>query len=274
MKRYTSFILVATLVLAFSLLWGASALAQEGGDDEQLQLGAQIYAANCAVCHGANGEGRVGATLAKDWPSIRPELATRATIANGVPGSPMPAWSEANGGPLSDEEIDAVVYYILSWQTGGAPQVTPLPSATPLALLSPVPGVEGDPNRGAALFAYNCEVCHGEGGVGRIGAPLAKVWPSVRPDLAIKNTISNGVEGSPMPAWSKENGGPLTEQEINDLTAYVLSLAEGVHPPATETPEAPSGLAWLSGWGGVLLTVLLFVLLLVASQFLQRRKTR
>jgi len=66
------------------------------------------------MCHGANGEGRIGATLSKDWPSIRPELTVRAIIEAGVPGTVMPAWSQKNGGKLDYWQIDALVYYILS----------------------------------------------------------------------------------------------------------------------------------------------------------------
>jgi len=211
---------ILILILGVSLLWGSVVLAQEE-DDEQWQLGAQIYAENCAVCHGADGEGRVGATLSKDWPSIRPDLATKDTIVKGVVGSPMPAWSQEYGGPLSDEQIEAVVYFILSWQTGGAPQITPQNTATARPEISPVPEVEGDPNQGSVLYDQNCALCHGANGEGRVGATLAKAWPAFRPDLTIKATIERGVEGTYMPAWSQSNGGPLSGAEIDDLVAYL-----------------------------------------------------
>ncbi|RME08825.1 MAG: hypothetical protein D6803_00230 [Anaerolineae bacterium] len=273
--RNSRFVTTLVVALALAFVVRLSAWAQEGGDAEKYRQGAQIYAENCAVCHGENGEGRVGATLAKDWPSIRPDLAARATIANGVPGSPMPAWSQANGGPLTDEEIDAVVYFLLNWQTGGFPEITPRPTATAMTVLSPVPGVEGDPNRGAVLFDYNCKVCHGAGGEGRIGEPLNKTWASVRPDLAIKTTIAEGVEGSPMPAWSQANGGPLTEQEINDLVAFVLTLSESpVEQVATAAPETSVQASPLSGWWGVALAIVLFFLIVLLSQLLQRNSPR
>ncbi len=60
--------------------------AQTAEPDPQ-ELGAQLYAENCAVCHGSDGQGRVGATLAKDWPSIRPDLTVKSIIETGVPGS-------------------------------------------------------------------------------------------------------------------------------------------------------------------------------------------
>ena len=258
---------ILILLLSVSLLWGSVVLAQEE-DDAQGQLGAQVYVENCAVCHGADGEGRVGATLSKDWPSIRPDLVALDTIAKGVEGSPMPAWGQEYGGPLSDEEIVAVVFYILSWQTGGAPQITPQYTATAHPEISPVPDVAGDPNQGASLYDQNCAVCHGATGEGRIGVSLAKAWPSFRADLSIKATIERGVENSPMPAWSQSNGGPLSESEINDLVAFVMSwdTAEPQPEPTTE-PEAASP---FSGLAGVAFTAVAFLLLILAFTLGQR----
>ncbi len=262
--------LVLLLIVALSLVWASAALAQEDEDD-QLQQGAQIYAENCAMCHGDNGEGRIGATLAKDWPSIRPDLASRDTIINGVEGSPMPAWSQENGGPLSNEEIDAVVAFILSWQTGGAPQITPALPATPYPEITPIPGVEGNPNQGAILYNENCKVCHGENGEGRIGATLAKTWSSIRADLAIRSTIASGVSGSPMPAWSQENGGPLSNEEIDDLTAFVMSWTT---PSLAEAPvPTPEGESPLAEWSGVFLTIGLFIIIVALILLAQKKRS-
>lgn len=222
---------------------GAPVSAQEGADPETIQEGARLYAENCAVCHGEAGSGRVGATLAQDWPAIRPDLRVKETIMNGVPGSFMPAWSQANGGPLAEDQIDAIVAYILTWETG-EPVILPTPTLHPP--ITPLPEVEGDPNRGAVLFAENCAVCHGKKAEGRIGAPLAKDWPAIRTDLRLRETISRGVTGSFMPAWSQANGGPLTDEEIADLVAYILTLSPSLQTPTaasptvTSTPEAPA----------------------------------
>lgn len=261
---------ILILFLSVSILWGSAVLAQDE-DDEQWQLGAQIYAQNCAVCHGAEGEGRVGATLSKDWPSIRPDLVTKDTIAKGVVGSPMPAWSQENGGPLSNEQIDAVVYYILSWQTGGAPQILPQDTATARPQISPVPDIEGDPNQGSVLYDQNCALCHGENGEGRFGATLAKAWPSFRPDLSIKATIERGVDGTYMPAWSQENGGPLSPAEIDDLVSYVMSWdvpAEGGFEDGTDVAQEPASV--FGGLTGVVFTIVAFVLLIAAFLLGQR----
>ena len=42
------------------------------------------------------------ANLNKAFASIAPQQFVRATVAQGISGTAMPAWAQANGGPLSD----------------------------------------------------------------------------------------------------------------------------------------------------------------------------
>lgn len=265
LHRYTGLIVLG--IIALSLAWIIPGSAQDL-DEDKLQQGAQIYSENCAVCHGPDGKGRVGATLAKDWPSIRPDLEVKTTIENGVAGSPMPPWSQANGGPLTEEEIDALVYYILSWQTGGPQLVIPTATAIQRPAITSPPGISGDPNQGAVLFDQNCVVCHGPDGQGRVGATLAKDWPSIRPDLLVQATIQRGVPGSTMPAWGQENGGPLAEEEINNLVAYILTWSTPPYPPSVSPtaaqPTQIQGINW-GLWAGILVVVAILVGVLIYS---------
>lgn len=267
LKRQAGYTILSVLILLLLLILFIPAAAQEGDDQEKLELGARIYAENCALCHGDDGQGRVGATLAKDWPSIRPDLRVRETVINGVPGTLMPAWSEAKGGPLSDDEIDALVFYILSWQSGGSSYIFPIQTPGLRLALTPPPGVSGDPNNGANLYNANCAVCHGLQGEGRVGASLSKDWSSFRPDLRVKSVIVSGVEGSVMPAWSQEHGGPLTEQMIDNIVAYILTWSGTETSP--ETVEARQGP--LTGWPVWVIFILLFIILIVAIVYFSRR---
>jgi mono/diheme cytochrome c family protein len=83
------------------------------------QAGAAIFAANCAICHGKNGDGHgqrreamvpqpANLTLP---PWSDPGSAGKAFLAirHGVRGTAMPAWRT-----LSDREIWSVVAYIIS----------------------------------------------------------------------------------------------------------------------------------------------------------------
>ncbi|MFQ6015310.1 MAG: c-type cytochrome [Anaerolineae bacterium] len=207
-----------------------------------IERGTKLYAENCAVCHGERGEGRVGATLAKDFPAIQVDAFLRQTIANGVSGSVMPAWSQAKGGPLTETEIDDIVSFIRTWATGAGTPVPVFPTPTRRAV-TPIPtlaGVAGDPTEGANLYTENCAVCHGQRGEGRIGATLAKDFPSIQVDAFLRHTIANGVAETVMPAWSKAKGGPLSEEQIDDIVAFVRTWARvptpTAAPPAEEAP--------------------------------------
>ena len=252
------------LMFMLSITVIRSVKAQAGDIDGTLEQGAQLYSENCAVCHGNDGQGRIGARLAKDWPSIQPGLRIESVIAEGIPGSPMPAWSQSNGGPLSDAEINAIVEFILSWQNGGYPEI--LTTITPALQVTPVmpPDVSGDPTLGASIYQENCVMCHGENGEGRIGASLAKDWPSIRPDLRIKNTIERGIENSNMPAWSTEYGGPLGENDINNVIAYILTWSTQPNlPPATSTPTVTVASEGLSITNQQIFVILFVVIVII-----------
>ena len=260
-------------VLALTFLLSRQAAAQQGSDSDVLQMGAELYVQNCLACHGEEGEGRVGATLSKNWPSIRPDLTIKNVIVNGVAGSPMPAWGQDKGGPLTTEQVDALVAYILTWETGEPYQYQPASTPTQRPPLTPVPNVAGAPNQGAVLYDENCAMCHGRNGEGRVGVRLAKDWPSIRPDLNVKNVIANGVDGSPMPAWSQENGGPLREQDINDLTAFILALppsavGQQIIPTSRVEPITPTSSAV-----GLILTIVLFFVVIFGILLLQRKNS-
>ena len=185
----------------------------------------------------------------------------------------MPAWSQTQGGPLADSQVDALVCYILSWQSGGPPVIYPTPTALARAQITAPPGVVGDPNAGAVLYDQNCLVCHGPNGQGRIGATLDKDWPSVRPDLQVKATIERGIEGSPMPAWGQANGGPLTETEIDNLVAYILSWSTPANPGVLAPTPAPGIPAQGAGWVVWLVLILLVAIIIAGAFYFTRRRS-
>jgi mono/diheme cytochrome c family protein len=83
----------------------------------QITTGAQLWALNCAECHGKMGEGISAPALnSQQFLTSVSDEQIRNIIRGGVPGTAMPAWLTDYGGPLTDQEIAALVAYIRSWE--------------------------------------------------------------------------------------------------------------------------------------------------------------
>ena len=91
---------------------------------------------------------------------------------------------------------------------------------------------------GDGLFANNCAACHGRGATGGDAPTLnAKQFLTTTSDEQMRLLIAGGVSGTSMPAWSLDFGGPLTDEQIRQLVAYLRSLQ----------PNAPSVPNWRHG---------------------------
>jgi mono/diheme cytochrome c family protein len=91
------------------------ALASENA--AQVAAGAQLWSLNCATCHGAQGEGGTGPALnSKEFLESVSDEQMHGIVAGGIPGTAMPAWLDEFGGPLTHQQIAALVAYIRSWQ--------------------------------------------------------------------------------------------------------------------------------------------------------------
>ena len=80
------------------------------------QIGAQLFATNCAQCHGkdAAGGGSAPTLNSKQFLKGTADDQMKALIAGGVPGSEMPAWSLDFAGTFTNEQINQVVTYLRS----------------------------------------------------------------------------------------------------------------------------------------------------------------
>jgi cytochrome c oxidase cbb3-type subunit III len=76
----------------------------------------------------------------------------------------------------------------------------------------------------AALYEQNCSGCHGaDGNLGPAPPLNDPLFLTIVPDDELLHVIQEGRPGTPMPAFAKEQGGPLTG-------AQVKALAEGIKP--------------------------------------------
>src|SRR5664279_1149342 len=75
--------------------------------------------------------------------------------------------------------------------------------------------------RGAELYGRMCAVCHGANGEGykadqapRLAQPDFQASVT---DEYLREAIKNGRMGTTMSAWSKSRGGPLSDQDVEEL---------------------------------------------------------
>jgi len=171
------------------------------------------FGENCAACHGTGGVGSPGAypSLADDvwlWGGTLADI--QQTITHGVRNEDTESRSTIMpnfgvDGVLAPEQIAQVAEYVAS-----------------LSRKQPAAGSPGE-----AIFAENCVVCHGEGGVGtkEVGAPPLNtlVRTFTKPTVeGISQQVNKPKHGS-MPSWGRR----LDPATIKELTIYVHSLGGG-----------------------------------------------
>jgi cytochrome c oxidase cbb3-type subunit 3 len=200
---------------------------------------AVLYSQNCAGCHGPRGEGGAAIALADPvFLAIADDAAIRRTAANGVPGTPMPAFAQSAGGLLTDKQVDALVSGIRSWASPVAPGVATLPSYTAQAA--------GDPQRGAAVYRTFCFSCHGaEGRGGKASSIVDGSYLALVSDQDLRMSVILGRPALGAPDWRGDiPGRPLSEQETSDVVAW-LAAQRPANPgqpyPASTMSRATGG---------------------------------
>jgi len=189
-------------------------LAELEQDPDAMRVARNLYANNCAMCHGSDAGG------AKAFPNLTdanwqwggaPDTVYQ-TIAYGRTGV-MPPWGEA----LGPQGVEEVTSYVLTLSGQQAP--ADLAAA------------------GKPKYEMFCASCHGFDGKGMqaVGAPdlTDDVWLYEGTADEIRYGILNG-RNNQMPAQLELLG----EQKVRVLTAYVLSLAPPYVEPAPAEPVA------------------------------------
>jgi mono/diheme cytochrome c family protein len=263
-------------LVAFIRSWEPNALdrraAALAGDPAR---GAKIFSSVCFICHGDNGAGTARAPALND-PTLLAQFDDswfKDTISAGRPAQGMPTW----GTVLSPQQIGDILALIDQWRAVAnvvAPTATPA-AGTQAATQTVRPSNPGGPGAalnltgnvtaGQEVFVANCQKCHGpegQGGVNNPGSDDGSVPPlnpidstlvnSEQPvfefnlDLFIEHgsTPSGSSPQLTMPAWGDQK--KLTDQQIADVMAYVISLntAAGTptpNGPAIARPSSPGG---------------------------------
>ncbi len=96
----------------------------------------------------------------------------------------------------------------------------------------------------SSLYRSNCAGCHGSEGSGGAAVSLADpVYLAVADDVVVRKAVSNGVRETAMPAFARQSGGMLTNEQIEALVAGIRSrwakpdILRGTRPPPYSDPE-------------------------------------
>ena len=195
-----------------------------GGLAGDAAKGGVFFHANCAECHGHSGNGRgrradMMVYKPLDFTAARTRQAfDRArlfvSIARGVPGTTMPAWSKV----LSNQQIADVSEYVYRAFVEGD-----------RAAKSNVAAADEPADAGKRTYLYYCSYCHGPKGDGRTTAaqvldpkPRDFTAPPRLDASDVVAAVKGGRSGTAMPSFAKV----LKADEIEAVAQYVTqSLA-------------------------------------------------
>jgi len=213
----------------------------------------ELYALNCAVCHGAAGEG-IGDTPPLNGDAVRTmsETDLSKVISRGRSNTLMAAWAAEEGGIFSNPQIDDFVTFIqqVNWEFVEV-RVQELGLTPPaviemevsdemLASLAALPN--GDAlSSGLLVYAENCAACHGANGAGTIIAPAIDSDDlRAMPEEEIVELITEGVPGTLMASW----GNLLAPDEIGSVVDLIFRWREllqaDIEFPEVEVMSIPS----------------------------------
>ncbi len=190
----------------------AKQAAVETQRQELAENGSALYEKYCSMCHGPDGNGY----LADEANALsNPDFLKSASddyiiqgILRGRPGTPMSAWAKDKGGILTDEDAEAILAFIRTWQTEASVE---LKSMT----------VEGDAENGAQVFERWCAACHGKSGEGGKAVQLKNpVFLETASDAFIRYSIENGRRNTQMSAYKNI----LSAGNIDDVISYLRTL--------------------------------------------------
>jgi mono/diheme cytochrome c family protein len=186
-----------------------------------------LYGQHCAGCHGADGG--LGAARPLNDPvylALIPQERLRNIIAQGVPGTAMPAFAAGAGGALTEAQIEAMVGDMLTrWSRPSMVKALALPPYD--AAQAVADGVSaGDPERGREVYARACAGCHGADGSGgrKGGSVVDAAYLALVSDQALRTAVIAGRTDLGMPDWRGDiPGQPLTAQQVADVVAWLAA---------------------------------------------------
>jgi cytochrome c oxidase cbb3-type subunit III len=200
-----------------------------------------LYRQNCSGCHGDGGKNGSAYPLANPvYQSLVDEQGLRQVIANGLPGTMMPAFAISAGGMLTDEQLDALAkgmrsawYKAANMDSANAP---PYRASRP-----------ADPDHGQQVYVTYCAGCHGEATrtpkadsnagqtqlnqshttirEGKAGSIVDSAFLALVSDQALRTVVIAGRPDIGQPDWQNYVAGhPMSDQEVTDVVGWLSSM--------------------------------------------------
>lgn len=193
-----------------------------------------LYQVNCSGCHGASGNlGPAPPLNDATFLAIIPDAELLHVINDGRAGTPMPAFGQKSGGPLTDAQVKSLVEGIKSsWKPAAPPDAAP--PAYQITKTDNPQSASGSRGRGAEVYARACANCHGKSGEGgeHGGAINDPAFLALISDQALHRIVITGRPDLGMPTFAEAEGRsaefqPLTSAEIDDLVALLADWRSG-----------------------------------------------
>jgi mono/diheme cytochrome c family protein len=187
-----------------------------------------LYSENCSGCHGAKGVNGPSYPLANPaYQSLVDEQHLRQVVANGEPGTRMPAFAVSAGGLLTDQQIDALVQGMrASWYKADTFSGVSVPAYQAAKA--------GDATHGQQVYTTYCASCHG-GAKPKAGSITDKAFLSLVTDQVLRTIVIAGRPDIGQPDWRNDVAGhPMSEQEITDVVAWLSSQRPGQKSGGTQ----------------------------------------
>jgi mono/diheme cytochrome c family protein len=246
-------VILAAAALGILALSGCDALPGRPRPADRAAVPPQVtafalYGQHCAGCHGADG--RLGPARPLNDPlylALIPQDRLRQIVAQGVPGTAMPAFAANAGGVLAEAQIEALVGEMLArWSQPSAFTDVSLPPYDAAEAVANGSGA-GDPERGWAVYATACAGCHGADGNGgpNGGSVVDASYLALVSDQALRTAVIAGRTDLGMPDWRQDvPGQALTPQEIADVVAWLVSHRRPVVGRTASSAESRRAQPW------------------------------
>lgn len=222
-------------VLTDSQLDALTIYTWESTQGTSLEIGQNLFAKDCAFCHGTFGEGGqnpartddvIAPISSAEYLTTRDNITLFNIIAQGQPNFGMSPFGSNFGGPLTEDQINSIISYMRTWEAN-----------PPVELPPEVSDIHQDINlSGQDIYDRVCIQCHQPDETAIAPRLDDPDFQANFKDEEIFDSIKNGHPSTSMIAFNSL----LTDGQIQELIEIIRQLAEEPAETPATTPDLPS----------------------------------